>query len=96
MKFYSLDDGKNLVSQVDVVGVSCQKPKTCEAPPTDGADCNQANIRLTGGETANQGNLEFCNDGFWSPVCTLGAFEASVACQQLGHLNYTCKHLHIC
>lgn len=91
MTFYSLDEGKNLLNQVNVVGVSCQKPKTCEAPPTGGTDCNQGDIRLTGGKPADDGNLEFCNDGYWSPVCSLEALEASVACQQLGHLNYTCK-----
>ena len=95
MTVHSLDDGKKLLNQVNVVGVSCQKPKICEAPPTGGTDCNYGNMRLTGGN-ADQGNLEICIDGFWSPVCTLGTFEASVTCQQLGHLDYTCKCLCTC
>ena len=91
MTIYSLDDGKNLLSQADVVGVSCQKPTSCKSPPAGGTDCNQGDVRLTGGKSADQGNLEYCSAGFWSSLCMLGALEASVACQQLGHLDYTCK-----
>lgn len=93
MTIYSLDDGRKLLSQVDVVGVSCEKPSTCEVPPTGGTDCTQGDTRLTGGDSASQGNLDFCNDGFWSQVCTLVENEASVACKQLGHLDYTCKYI---
>ena len=95
MTVNTLNDGKDQLNQVSVAGVSCQKPEICEAPLTGGTDCIQGDIKLTGGNSPDYGNLEFCNDGFWSPLCTLEAYEASVACQQLGHLNYTCKYYSI-
>ena len=80
---YTLDDGKAILDQVNVAGVSCQKT-ACEAPPTGGTNCTPGLIRLVGGNSANEGNLQFCYKGMWSSFCVLGVSEALVACKQLG------------
>ena len=47
-------------------------------------------IRLYGGKDENEGVLEYCYLGSWSPFCSLDDEEATVACRQLGHNQYTC------
>lgn len=46
----------------------------------------EGEARLAGGPTANEGRLEICLGGIWGSVCDVnwGAFEARVACRQLG------------
>ena len=50
--------------------------------------CTVANgVRLTGGTTAMDGQVDVCFEGTYSPVCNNGEWsvlEASVVCRQLG------------
>ena len=49
---------------------------------------NSGSLRLTGGTTDNEGVLEYCYNGKWSPFCYLDDEEAAVACKQLGYSQY--------
>ncbi|XP_011409971.1 PREDICTED: scavenger receptor cysteine-rich domain superfamily protein-like [Amphimedon queenslandica] len=86
--FYSLSEGKTLLPQVQVAGVSCL-PSNC-IPPSDvpGSECTFNTVQTTGGSSNGVGNLRFCYNGNWSPVCQLDPSEATVACRQLGFTNY--------
>jgi deleted-in-malignant-brain-tumors protein 1 len=55
-----------------------------------GSECTAGSVRLTNGTTVNQGRVEYCFNGFWSPMCSLTTTTASVVCQTLGY-NFTCK-----
>ena len=58
-------------------------------------ECTHGEVRLTGGpEGEAAGLLEMCYNGIWTPVCSSHTHdeEASVACKQLGHTEYTCTH----
>ena len=100
----SLEDGKALLDQVEVAGVSCQQPNVCETPPTGGNDCAPGDIHLTVGNnsallinsTTSQGNLEYCYKGLWSSMCFISESVASVACKQMGSTTYSCKYNFIC
>ena len=52
----------------------------------------EGDVRLTGGNDDNEGILEYCVLGSWSPFCSLGDEEATVACKQLGHYEYKCEY----
>ena len=43
-------------------------------------------IRLFSGSTTSEGEVQYCDDSMWTPVCgdTWGENEAAVACRQLG------------
>ena len=57
-----------------------------------GSSCIDGQLQLVGGQTSNEGRLEYCNQGQWSPFCNLGDEEATVACKQLGHTVYPCEY----
>lgn len=86
----SLSQGKNMLRTSNVAGVKCYTPNQCIPPPsTGGAQCSPGSIRLTGSQaSAADGNIEYCYHGTWSPFCTLGPVEATVACRQLGFTSY--------
>ena len=53
------------------------------------ADCENGDLRLQGGQS-HEGFVQYCWNGVWSTVCTLGSGrwqreEAIVACTQLGY-----------
>lgn len=76
----------------NVAGVKCYTPNQCRTPPTGGTTCTPGNIRLTGGQASTEdGNIEYCYNGFWSSFCYLGPTEATVACRQLGFTSYDSK-----
>lgn len=58
---------------------------------TEGSNCADGALRLSGGVTSNQGRLEICMNGAWGSVCdSEGLFttdEAKVACRELGELQ---------
>ena len=72
-------------SSQDLAGVRCM---------TYTSECTHGNVRLTGGETSNEGIAEMCYNGIWTPVCSshTGDEEASVICKQLGYTQYSCKY----
>ena len=83
--------GKDLLPTVDVAGITCLIPSDCDVPPTGGTDCQVGEVMLTGGDEKSEGNLEYCSNGYWSPTCTLSEIDASIACKELGFLDYTCE-----
>ena len=47
--------------------------------------CTNRAVRLVGGASSNEGILEYCYNGAWSPVCySFQDKEATVVCKQLG------------
>ena len=45
-------------------------------------------VRLVGRVSKFEGNIEYCCQGVWFPICSsIGDREATVACRQLGFLN---------
>ena len=64
--------------------------------------CTNANgVRLTGGTTAMDGQVDVCFEGTYSPVCNSGdwsVLEASVVCRQLGFSTgqtYICEQVYM-
>ena len=59
--------------------------------------CHDGDLRLVGGRYPNEGRLEFCYGGVWGTVCRdlWGTADATVACRQMGFLDFgeltTCK-----
>lgn len=47
--------------------------------------CNQAEVRLVGGQDKYEGRVEACHEGEWKTVCDRGwgREEAKVVCRQL-------------
>ena len=47
----------------------------------------EGSVRLQGGETTTEGNVEVCNDGVWKEVCDnqWDNRDATVVCRQLNH-----------
>ena len=96
----SLDDGKALLGQVEVAGVSCQQENACEIHPTGGNNCSPGDVRLVAKDSTthsansatSQGNLEYCYKGLWSSVCSISKSAATVACKQMGFTKYSCKY----
>ena len=52
------------------------------------APCTTGQLRLAGGNIANEGRVEICINNEWGTVCddSWGANDATVVCQQLGYL----------
>ena len=49
--------------------------------------CEEGDLRLTGGSAINQGIVEICMNETWGTICGFsnwGLSEATVACKQLG------------
>ena len=93
----SLTFGKTTYINHPAAAVSChgspttQPPCIPPSPPPSGPACQNNQIRLMGGQASNEGRLEYCYNGQWSPFCTLRSQEATVACRQLGYTHYTGK-----
>lgn len=82
----SLQEGKDLLPNTNVAGVTCNMCRVTAPPTMANSDCTEGSVRLTGGKNGEQaeGNLDYCLKGMWSNFCYLGANEAIVACRQLG------------
>ena len=50
--------------------------------------CEEGDLRLTGGSAINQGMVEICMNKTWGAICSTnrqwGQSEAAVTCRQLG------------
>ena len=53
----------------------------------DQGDCTKGALRLVGGETEREGDVQICRDKIWGYICGYewSSEEAKVACQQLGN-----------
>ena len=49
--------------------------------------CQNGDVRLAGGPNQFEGRLEYCVNGNWGQVCSMGwnTADAAVVCHQLGH-----------
>ena len=94
----SLSEGKTTYKSASVAGIKClpAPDPTCvdniNGVPT-GSACTSGTVRLFGGDTDNEGTVQYCYKGQWSPACSLNEAAASVACKQLDYLEYTCRFL---
>ena len=53
------------------------------------APCTDGQIRLAGGNIANEGRVEVCLNNMWGTVCDdfWGSADTAIVCQQLGYLK---------
>ena len=51
------------------------------------APCITGQLRLVGGNLANEGRVEICMKNIWGTVCSdsWGSTDATVVCQELGY-----------
>ena len=53
------------------------------------APCTDGELRLVGGNIANEGRVEICLSNEWGTICddTFSSVDAEVVCRQLGYLT---------
>ena len=58
-------------------------------PSTIPSNCTHGDIRLVGGSTDYEGNVEVCVSGVWGTICdsSWSSSDAQVACAQAGYLG---------
>ena len=54
------------------------------------SNCSNGDIRLVGGSTDNEGNVQICYDNAWGSICDhyWGMTDSDVVCRQLGYQLY--------
>ena len=57
---------------------------------TEYVNCTDGDIRLVGGETENEGNVQICYSNAWGSVCDdyWDTSDTNVVCRQLGLQPY--------
>ena len=60
---------------------------SAQAPAAACSSANEEGLRLVGGDTAREGEVEICHDNQWGNVCDdhWAKVDADVACKQLGY-----------
>ena len=54
------------------------------------SNCSNGDVRLVGGSTDNEGNVQICYYNAWGSVCddSWGSSDSNVVCRQLGFQSY--------
>lgn len=103
---YNYTDGNSIIgSLASVAAAYCEPlpepptPLVCdvdptELSPTDKGECASGEVQLTGanGGKSSEGRIEYCYGRQWSPFCSIDSNTASVACQQMNYLSFTCTY----
>ena len=67
-------------AKVTILSLDCNHKCVSIAP------CSTGDLRLAGGNVANEGRVEVCVNNEWGTICddSWGTSDANVACKQLG------------
>ena len=59
------------------------------------SNCSNGDVRLVGGSTDNEGNVQICYKNAWGSVCddNWGMSDSNVVCRQLGFQSYGTKYV---
>ena len=59
--------------------------------------CSHGDIKLTGGKSSNEGDVQICVNGTWGYICGWPWYYSNinVVCKQLGYTTTQCKILQI-
>ena len=54
------------------------------------SDCSNGDVRLVGGSTDNEGNVQICYYNAWGSICddSWESYDSMVVCRQLGFHSY--------
>ena len=54
------------------------------------SSCSNGDVRLVGGSTVNEGNVQICYYNAWGSICDdyWGRSDSNVICRQLGFRSY--------
>ena len=55
------------------------------------SECTNGSVRLVNGNKDNEGRVEYCYKGQWSPMCYLSTDTAMLICKILGYERNKCK-----
>ena len=74
----------------------CYIHKLCEiANQVTVNKCTNGDVRLVNGNKDNEGRVEYCYNGQWSPMCSLSTYTARLVCKELGYKKYNCKMMNM-
>ena len=61
----------------------------------DSTNCSHGDIKLTGGKSSNEGDVQMCVNGTWGYICgwEWSYSNTNVVCKQLGYTATHCKIL---
>ena len=97
---YNITDGGQYCYQHNDASVFCMRKfinkrtfinkNSLLANKTEYDSCSDGDIRLVGGSTDNEGNVQICYSNAWGSVCddNWGIADSNVVCHQLGFQPY--------
>ena len=50
-------------------------------------ECSNGAVRLVGGQSSNEGRLDYCYNGAWTQLCGIYTTGAITICRQLGYTD---------
>ena len=59
----------------------------------DSTNCSHGDIKLTGGKSSNEGDVQICVNGAWGYICDWSWVYSNIniVCRQLGYATMQCK-----